>query len=182
MAKKIHKLTLFTTIDLSIRPFVLLYGTVPGERIEKLRQPLRKEWGLFKWNYFDRPQTRFIWTTLALILKRNAIEQLDLWRMALKGLILCRTAAIFRHPKVSAVRNALLQPFAVTVWICILGTWLLVLFTLRVSAWFESTLDFDESTMESSWSATILATIGAVSEQGSLVNAANHSLFWLSSW
>ena len=86
--------------------------------------------------------------------------------MAVKGLILRRSAAIFRHPKVYTVRNALLQPFTAPVWICILGTWLLVLFTLRVSAWFESTHDFDESTKESSWSATILATVGAVTEQG----------------
>jgi hypothetical protein len=112
-----------------------------------------------------------------LILKRNAIKLFELWGMTLKGSILRRSAAIFRHPKVYAVRNALLQPFTVTVWICILGTWLLVLFTLRVSAWFESIHDFDESTMESSWSATILATVGAVSEQGSLVNEATHSLF-----
>jgi hypothetical protein len=81
---------------------------------------------------------------------------------------------MFRHPKVSAVRNALLQPFTVTVWMCVLGTWLLVLFTLRISAWLESTYDSDESTVESSWSATMLATVGAVSEQGTLVSTAIH--------
>lgn len=79
---------------------------------------------------------------------------------------------MFRHPKVSAVRNALLQPFTATVWLCFLGTWLLVLVTLKVSAWLESTYDSDESTtVESSWSATMLATVGAVSEQGSFINA-----------
>jgi hypothetical protein len=81
---------------------------------------------------------------------------------------------MFRHPKVSAVRNALLQPFTVTVWMCALGTWLLVLLTLRISAWLESTYDSDESTVESSWSATMLATVGAVSEQGTLVSTAIH--------
>jgi hypothetical protein len=73
---------------------------------------------------------------------------------------------MFRHPKMSAVGNALLQPFTITVWTCVLGTWLLVLFALKISAWLESRYS-DESTVESSWSATMLATVGAVSEQGS---------------
>jgi hypothetical protein len=78
---------------------------------------------------------------------------------------------MFRHPKVSAVRSALLQPFTVTVWMCALGTWILVLVTLKISAWLESTYDSDETTtVESSWSATMLATVGAVTEQGSLIN------------
>jgi hypothetical protein len=78
---------------------------------------------------------------------------------------------MFRHPKVSDVRNALLQPFTVTVWMCVLSTWLLVLITLKITAWLECTYDSEVSTVESSWSAATLATVGAVSEQGSLVNA-----------
>jgi len=79
---------------------------------------------------------------------------------------------MFRHPKVTSVRNALLQPFTVTVWVCVLGTWLLVLFTLKITTSLESTYDSDDSTVDSSWSATMLATVGAVSEQGSLANTA----------
>jgi hypothetical protein len=75
---------------------------------------------------------------------------------------------MFRHPKMSAVGNALLQPFTISVWMCVLGTWFLALLTLKTSAWFESTYDSDDSAVESSWSATMLATVGAVSEQGSL--------------
>jgi len=75
---------------------------------------------------------------------------------------------MFRHPKITAVGNALLQPFTITVWMCAVGTWLLVLLTLKTSAWLESTYRSDDSTVESSWSATMLATVGAVSEQGSL--------------
>jgi hypothetical protein len=75
---------------------------------------------------------------------------------------------MFRHPKMSAVGNALLQPFTITVWMCVVGTWLLVLLTLKASTWFESTYHSDDSAVESSWSATMLATVGAVSEQGSL--------------
>jgi len=74
---------------------------------------------------------------------------------------------MFRHPKMSAVGNALLQPFTITVWMCVVGTWLLVLLTLKTSIWLESTYS-DDTAVESSWSATMLATVGAVSEQGVL--------------
>jgi len=88
----------------------------------------------------------------------------------MKGLMCCSTAAMFRHPKMSAVGNALLQPFTVTVWMCVVGTWLLALLTLKTSTWLESTYHSDDSSVESSWSATMLATIGAISEQGSLAS------------
>jgi hypothetical protein len=51
---------------------------------------------------------------------------------------------------------------------CVVGTWLLALLTLKTSAWLESKYHSDDSVVESSWSATMLATVGAVSEQGSL--------------
>jgi len=50
---------------------------------------------------------------------------------------------------------------------CVVGTWLLVLLTLKTSIWLESTYS-DDTAVESSWSATMLATVGAVSEQGVL--------------
>ncbi|PSN29963.1 Ionotropic receptor 75y [Blattella germanica] len=75
-------------------------------------------------------------------------------------------AAMFRHPPVRGMGNAFLEPFSFAVWMCTLTSWIMAFITLKFAAWAESSLQ-EESEIDSSWSGTVLATVGAISEQGS---------------
>ncbi|KAJ9573975.1 hypothetical protein L9F63_008633, partial [Diploptera punctata] len=80
------------------------------------------------------------------------------------------TAVMFIHPKVNDLQDALLQPFTLKVWLSVVASWIIAAFTLKIATWVENKLD-EESSLDSTWSATILATIGAVAEQGYEVEA-----------
>ena len=79
--------------------------------------------------------------------------------------VVSSTAAMFIHPKVNYLRDALLQPFTVDLWLSVITSWLIAAVTLKLASWVETRFD-PETSLDSSWSANMLATVGAVAEQG----------------
>jgi hypothetical protein len=78
---------------------------------------------------------------------------------------------IFRHPSMTAMPDALLQPFSVSVWPCLAVSWILLIVSFRFIAVFKGHRTQDLAVgVDQSWSSALVVTIGTIAEQGKLLN------------
>ena len=84
---------------------------------------------------------------------------------------LYRCPLTFRHPAMTAMPDALLQPFSVSVWPCLVVSWILLTVSFRFIAVFKGHRTQDlAAALDQSWSSAFVVTIGTIAEQGKSLN------------
>jgi len=84
---------------------------------------------------------------------------------------LYRCPLTFRHPAMTAMPDALLQPFSVSVWPCLAVSWILLTVSFRFIAVFKGHRTQDLAVkLDQSWSSAFFVTIGTIAEQSKLFN------------